>query len=200
VILGPALRLYYQLDVSGSDRVPEGGPVVLASNHDSLLDIPALALASPRRVWFMAKRELFRGGFGTWFFHALGGFPVDRVGPDVAAMQAALRVLEEGRVLGMYPEGTRSRDFLPFLPGAAWAALSVGAPLVPVAIDGTADAMPRGSPVPRRTMVSVTFGEPLDIEREDDPRARIQRAREITPSVRDAVERLRIAGPAAPSV
>jgi 1-acyl-sn-glycerol-3-phosphate acyltransferase len=194
-LLGPALRPYCRLEVAGDDRVPPTGPVVLASNHDSLLDIPILVLASPRRVWFMAKRELFVGRFSSWFFHVLGGFPVERVGPDVAAMRAAMSVLEGGQVLGMYPEGTRSRDFLPFRPGAAWAALRVGAPLVPVAIDGTADAMPRGSSVPRRTRVTVTFGEPLDVEREDDPRARIERAGEITRVVRNAVERLRATGP-----
>jgi 1-acyl-sn-glycerol-3-phosphate acyltransferase len=195
-VLGPVLRGYYGLEVAGDDRVPQAGPVVLASNHDSLLDIPILVVACPRRVWFMAKRELFGGRFASWFFHVLGGFPVDRAGPDVGAIRAAIRVLEEGGVLGMYPEGTRSRDFLPFRPGAAWASLRVGAPLVPVAIDGTAEAMPRGSPLPRRTTVRVTFGEPLDIEREHDPRARVVRAREITRAVRDAVERLRATGPA----
>jgi 1-acyl-sn-glycerol-3-phosphate acyltransferase len=187
VALWGILRRYFRLRIAGAERVPRTGPVVLASNHDSLLDIPFLGLASPRRVWFMAKEELFRGRFGAWFFHALGGFPVDRIGPDVRAVRAALEVLHRGGALGMFPEGTRSRDFLPFLPGAAWAALAVGAPLVPVAIRGTADAMPRGSAVPRRTHVRVSFGEPIEPGREDEPRARLTRARDITRELRVAV-------------
>jgi 1-acyl-sn-glycerol-3-phosphate acyltransferase len=185
-----ALSRYLRLRVEGADGVPPDGAVVLASNHDSLLDIPFLAIASPRRVWFMAKRELFRPGFPTWFFHVLGGFPVDRVGPDVEAVRSGLEVLEAGRALGMYPEGTRSRDFLPFLPGAAWLALAAGAPLVPVGITGTADAMPSGSRIPRRTHVRVRFGAPRSPGREDDPRARLERAREVTEELRADVERL----------
>jgi 1-acyl-sn-glycerol-3-phosphate acyltransferase len=187
---GAALSRFFRLRVEGADRVPADGAVVLASNHDSLLDIPFLAIASPRRVWFMAKRELFRPGFPTWFFHVLGGFPVDRVGPDLEAVRSALEVLEAGRALGMYPEGTRSRDFLPFLPGAAWLAMAAGAPLVPVGISGTADAMPSGSRTPRRTHVRVRFGEPRSPGKEDDPLARLKRAREVTEELRVDVERL----------
>lgn len=187
---GPALSRFFRLRVEGADGVPPEGAVVLASNHDSLLDIPFLAIASPRRVWFMAKRELFRPGLPTWFFHVLGGFPVDRVGPDLDAVRSALEVLEAGRALGMYPEGTRSRGFLPFLPGAAWLALASGAPLVPVGISGTADAMPSGSRIPRRSHVRVRFGEPRSPGKVDDPLARLERARGVTEQLRADVERL----------
>ncbi|HEX2030890.1 MAG TPA: 1-acyl-sn-glycerol-3-phosphate acyltransferase [Actinomycetota bacterium] len=189
-VLGAVLTRYYRFEVRGADRVPEAGPAVLASNHDSLLDIPFLVLASPRPVWFMAKRELYTGRFGAWFFHVLGGFPVLRQGPDLAAVRAALAVLDAGMLLGMYPEGTRSRDFLPFLPGAAWVALAAGAPLIPVAVRGTGDAMPRGSLRPRRVPVSVTFGEPLDLGRVDAPRRRLEEAAAATQALRAEVERL----------
>jgi 1-acyl-sn-glycerol-3-phosphate acyltransferase len=185
--LGPALNRYFRLEVRGADRVPSDGPVVLASNHRSLLDIPFLVIASPRRVRFMAKRELFPPGFASWFFHALGGFPVDRVGPDVGAVRAGLEVLARGHALAMYPEGTRSRDFLPFLPGAAWLALASEAPLVPVGITGTAEAMPRGSKIPRRSRVRVAFGEPLSPGKAEKPRARLERARELTVELRALV-------------
>ncbi len=185
-VLGP----YYRFTATGTEHVPERGAVVLASNHDSLLDIPFLVVACPRPVWFMAKRELFRGPVATWFFHVMGGFPVDRAGPDLLALRAALAVVRSGRVLAMYPEGTRSRDFLPFLPGAAWVALSAGAPLLPVGIRGTADAMPRGSRLPRRARIRMAFGEPVALPREDDPRARLERARKVTDELRAEVERL----------
>lgn len=190
-LLGPVLRGYYRMSVTGAERFPASGPVVLASNHDSLLDIPLIVIAAPRPVWFMAKRELFENRFGAWFFGALGGFSVNRGANDMRAVRAALAVLRRGRVLGMYPEGTRSRSFLPFLPGAAWAALATGAPLVPAGISGTAESMPRGSKVPRPSRVRVRFGEPIRVAAEHDPRARIGRAAAMTGDLRAEIERLR---------
>jgi 1-acyl-sn-glycerol-3-phosphate acyltransferase len=181
---------YYRLSVTGEANVPRSGPAVLAANHDSLLDIPILVLATPRPVWFMAKEELFRGAFATWFFHVLGAFPVRRGGRDLAAVKGALEVLRRGRVLGMYPESTRTPELLPFYPGAAWAALATGAPLIPVGIGGTLESLPRGSKVPRRSRVTIAFGGPIDVPREDDPRARLERARKVTEILRSEVERL----------
>ncbi|MCA1727541.1 MAG: 1-acyl-sn-glycerol-3-phosphate acyltransferase, partial [Actinobacteria bacterium] len=159
-----------------------------SANHNSLLDIPFLAMAVPRDVTFMAKTELFKGP-GRWFFEALGGFPVHRQINDLKAVDTALVVLERGQLLGMFPEGTRSPDrLLSFLPGAAWVALVHGAPLVPTAISGAAESMPKGTVIPKRTRVSVRFGEPIPVEREDDPRRRAERAAEITGELRRRVE------------
>lgn len=188
--LGPPLRGIYRLDVSGAEHVPASGPAVLASNHDSLLDIPALVVASPRPVWFMAKVELFRGRAASNVLHRMGGFPVRREARDTRAVRSAMDVLRRGRVLGMYPEGTRAPRLGPFLPGAAWLALVAGAPLVPVGISGTAEAMPKGARLPRRTRVLVRFGEPMVPGLEGDPRARLERARGVTEELRSAVERL----------
>jgi 1-acyl-sn-glycerol-3-phosphate acyltransferase len=189
-VLRPILRKAYHLAVRGAHLVPRSGPAVLASNHDSLLDIPALVVASPRPVWFMAKVELFRGPVASRFFHELGGFPVRRGGYDLRAIRGARAVLDHGRLLGMYPEGTRGRHLQGFLPGAAWLALGTGAPLVPVAVTGTAEALPRGSAVPRRSEVTVSFGEPLRPGKEEHPRARLARAREVTDDLRIEVEKL----------
>jgi 1-acyl-sn-glycerol-3-phosphate acyltransferase len=189
-VTGSLLRPYYRPRIFGQEHVPPSGPAVLAMNHDSLLDIPFLVLASPRPVWFMAKEELFRGRFASWFFHVLGGFPVRRGGYDLGAVRAALEVIRRGLLLGMYPEGTRTPHLLEFLPGAAWMALATGVPLVPAAIKGTAESLPRGSKVPRRTRVTVRFGEALHPGKEDDPRARLERARKVTQDLRAEVERL----------
>jgi len=138
----------------------------------------------------MAKVELFRGPLASKLFHACGGFPVRRGGRDLGAVRAALEVVRRGRLLGMYPEGTRAARLQAFLPGAAWLALATGAPLIPVGVSGTAEAMPRGSRVPRRTSVTVRFGEAIDPGKEDDPPARLERARGVTEDLRSAVERL----------
>lgn len=184
------LRGVYRLTAFGTEHLPGSGPAILASNHDSLLDIPCLVVASPRPVWFMAKVELFRGRAASGLLHRLGGFPVRRDRRDVRAVQTALEVLRRGRVLGMYPEGTRAAHLQPFLPGAAWLSLATGAPIVPAGVSGTAEAMPKGSRLPRRTRISVRFGEPIESGRQSDPRARLKRAREVTNELRSVVERL----------
>jgi 1-acyl-sn-glycerol-3-phosphate acyltransferase len=189
-LMSPLMGSAYRLRVVGAERVPATGPAVLASNHESLLDIPALVVATPRPVWFMAKVELFRGSAASRFFYELGGFPVRRGGHDPAAIRTGLAVLERGRLLAMYPEGTRARDLQGFLPGAAWMALTTGAPLIPVGVAGTADALPRGSFVPRRSRVTVSFGDPIQPGREERPRARLERAREVTDDLRTQVEKL----------
>ena len=188
--LGPPIRRAYGLEVSGAEHVPGFGPAVLASNHDSLLDIPCLVVACPRPVWFMAKVELFRARAASTFFHRLGGFPVRRTANDLRAVRTALDVLRRGRVLGMYPEGTRASFLQPFLPGAAWLALVTGAPLIPVGVSGTAEALPRGSRLPKRTEVMVRFGEPIEPGMEREARARLERARALTDDLRSSVERL----------
>jgi 1-acyl-sn-glycerol-3-phosphate acyltransferase len=189
-VLRPSLGRAYRLEVRGAERLPASGPAVLASNHDSLLDIPFLALSAPRPVWFMAKVELFKGPVAARLFHATGAFPVRRGGYDLRAVRSALEVIRRGRLLGMYPEGTRAPYLQAFLPGAAWVALATGAPLVPVGVTGTAEAMPRGSAVPRRSRVTVSFGEPMLPGREERPRARLRRAREVTDDLRVEVEKL----------
>ncbi len=188
---GPILSRYYHVRVEGNDHVPSRGPAIVCSNHNSLLDIPFLVIASPRPIWFMAKMELFRGPLATRFFHTLGGFPVRRAVADMRAVDTALAVVRSGRLLGMYPEGTRSRDvLLPFLPGAAWLALVTGVPLVPVGVRGTAESLPRGRKIPKRTHVRVAFGRPIEVDPEPDTATRKARAEEITAELRDAVATL----------
>lgn len=190
MVMRPILEGYYLVRVEGAERVPMRGPVILASNHDSFVDIPLLAVVTPRPVWFMAKQELFRSAFRRWFLHAVGGFPVRRDLNDLASVRAALSVLRWGRVLGMYPEGTRSTQLLPFLGGSAWMALVTGAPIVPLRMTGTGDSMPPGSLWPRPGRVRIAFGEALRPGRELDARTRLERTRSITDELRAAVERL----------
>ena len=189
-VLEPLLDRYYRLEVVGVGHVPARGPAILASNHDSFVDIPLMGRACPRPVSFMAKEELFRTGFGRWFFHVLGGFPVGRERNDLGSVRAALAVLRWGRVLGMYPEGTRSTRYLPFLAGTAWMALLAGAPIVPLRMIGTRESMPPGVLWPRRSQVRIVFGERIEPGWEANPRTRLARAREVTDELRDAIARL----------
>jgi 1-acyl-sn-glycerol-3-phosphate acyltransferase len=190
MVLGPIMDRYYRPEILGLEHVPPEGGVILVSNHDSFLDIPLLVRSSTRPVWFMSKEELFTTAFGRWFFHSLGGFPVSRDRNDLGSVRAGLAVLRWGRVLAMYPEGTRSTQLLPFLQGAAWMGLVTGAPIVPLRMTGTVDSMPPGSVWPRPSRVRITYGEALRPSAEPESRARLDRARELTMDLRREVERL----------
>ena len=188
VLAGGFCRWWFSMEVVGTEHIPLAGPVVLCMNHESFLDIPLIVVASPRPVRFMAKRELFEKPRLARFFHELGGFSVDRDAYDLRAVEVALEVIRRGEVLGMYPEGTRtSGTLLPFLPGAAWIALKTGTPLLPAAISGTHDAMPKGSKFFKRVPVRIEFAPAMPVEREDSPFERRKRAVELTEQVRDAV-------------
>lgn len=186
VVGGIGIRAWFRLEVDGADRVPQSGPVILAMNHESALDIPIIVVASPRPITFMAKRELFKGPFTSWSLRELGGFRVDRDRFDLRAVRISLAVIERGDVLGMYPEGTRSPgELLPFLPGAAWLAVRTGTPLVPVVLTGTDRSAEAKRP--RGVRIRVAFEPAIEVEEEDDPALRRRRAEELTAALRDTI-------------
>jgi 1-acyl-sn-glycerol-3-phosphate acyltransferase len=188
-LAGWAFTLLFGLRVDGAPHVPDSGPVIVAANHRSMLDVPLLVVASPRPVTFMAKRGLFRGRFWTALFHGLGGFPVEPGTSDRGALDMGMAVLHAGAVLGVFPEGTRSfrGPMGPFLNGTAWLALRSGAAIVPCAIVGT--ERPSGTGWrrwlwPRR--VRISFGPPIGVATPDGP-VRRESVAALTESVRSAV-------------
>ncbi|KYH33043.1 1-acyl-sn-glycerol-3-phosphate acyltransferase [Moorella mulderi DSM 14980] len=150
------LRFFCRWEVQGRENFPLEGPVIVIANHISYLDPVAVGVAAPRMVRFMAKEELFHIPVVNWIIKGLHAFPVRRGRSDRAALKAALEVLHDGQVLGMFPEGTRSKDgrLLPFQHGAALLALKTGAPLLPVAIKNT-------NRVFRGGRIKVIIGQPL---------------------------------------
>jgi 1-acyl-sn-glycerol-3-phosphate acyltransferase len=190
-ITGSVLRRYFRFVVRGAERVPPSGPVVLAANHDSMWDIPFLTVASPRPIVFMAEEGVFGSALASWFFTRLGGFPVRRGAGDLHAIRAALSVVKSGRMLGIYPEGTRRRGaLLRFRHGAAWITLASGALLVPAGIAGTGDIISGRISIPRRVQVRITFGEPITVVREPNARRRLDQASDLTDRLRSEVGRL----------
>jgi cytidylate kinase len=161
------MRAMFRLEARGTEHVPTRGPVLLVANHSSLLDPPIVGGACPRQLTFLAKAELFRvPGFGR-LIHALNARPVRREGADAAALRVALRVLEQGGALLVFPEGTRGPEgrLREPKPGAALLAVLSGAAVVPVFVRGSGRAWPRGRRLPMPAKVRVAFGPPRRFER-----------------------------------
>ncbi len=172
--LGPVLRVFFRPWVQGMENIPEGGGAILASNHLSFSDSLFLPLVCPRRVTFLAKSEYFtspgiKGWLTKMFFTAAGQVPVDRTGgrASEAAMQTSLRILGEGSLLGIYPEGTRSPDGHLYRgkTGVARMALEAGVPVIPVAMIDTEKIQPIGRLLPKVMRVGIRIGAPLDLSR-----------------------------------
>lgn len=174
--LAPLLRLIFRPWQRGKENVPQTGAAILASNHLSFSDhffMPMQLI--PRKVTFLAKAEYFTGrglkGFvSRTFFSGVGQIPIDRTGGKASegALRTGLRVLREGHLLGIYPEGTRSPDGKLYKGkiGVARMALEARVPVVPVAMIGTYEVQPTGQLMPSfGVRPGVRFGKPLDFSR-----------------------------------
>jgi len=163
------MRLFFRLEVVSPGMVPATGPVLLVSNHLSVLDPPLVGASAPRPLHFMAKEELFRIPLLGSLIRALNARPVRRDGSDTRALKAALALLQEGRALLVFPEGTRGVEGDPLREGKAGVgmlAVLSGAPVVPVYVSGSGAALPRGASLPRPRKVRVTFGPALTFKKE----------------------------------
>lgn len=173
VVVGIVVRLIWNPSITGRERIPRSGPVVLASNHVSYADTVMMPLQVERAVHFLGKSDIFKGGspINQVFALVLRGLhvmPVDRSGGTASrsAIEGGLKVLGQGKVLGIYPEGSRSPDgrLHRFKTGTARFALTTGAPVVPVAMLDTFEAHRGRKVFPRRhPRMKVVVGEPIDV-------------------------------------
>jgi len=191
--IGPfVLRPFWKIVLHGAEHVPATGPVILAGNHNGFLDGPLLVGLSPRPVHFMVKREMFRGALGR-ALNWLGQISDDRNATDRAAIQAALGALEQGGVLGVFPEGTRSADeFVTMHNGLAYFALRSGAPVVPVACLGTDERGTSAGALPKlRSRLDVVFGPPVDLGRGTGRKAITAASEQLRDVLRAHIEQAR---------
>jgi 1-acyl-sn-glycerol-3-phosphate acyltransferase len=174
VLVGPLLRLVFRPKIEGVENVPDEGPAILASNHLSYADWLFMPLTLSRRVTFVAKAEYFTGtGIKGWlqrtFFFGAGQVPIDRSGGRASegAILSGLKILRNGDLFGIYPEGTRSFDGRLYRgkTGIARMALEAHVPVIPVAVIGTDVVAPPGKVFGRISRPHVVFGKPLDFSR-----------------------------------
>ena len=158
-------RTLLRLRVIGAHHIPEKGGVMIAANHASYVDIPLIGCAMKRRVNFMGKASLFNVPILGWFYRTMGGFPITRF-HSRSKMGEAIRRLEAGEVVLLYPEGVRSQDgrLLRGMPGIGLIVALTGVPVVPAYIAGTHKVLPVGSKWPRPHPVTVIFGQPIDFK------------------------------------
>lgn len=158
-------RIYHRLEVIRPCRLPQSGPAILVCNHISGLDPALIQSLTPRVIVWMMAREYYQMRSLQWFFKLIGAIAVDRGGRDTAAIRQALRALDAGRVLGIFPEGRieKTCELLPFQTGAAMLAVSRSVPVYPAYLDGSQ----RGNSVLQAYVkpqhARIAFGDPLDL-------------------------------------
>ena len=181
---GGLVRAIYRLEVVGADHLPVSGPAIVASNHDSFLDGIVLGAAISRELCFVAKAELWRFRLLAWALDGLGAIPIERGRIDHLAFARVRQALDAGQAVVIFPQGAVRGDRV-WHRGAALMALVTGAPLVPVRLVGTAQALSLGRiGFPR---LRVIVGEPIDVAHApEDP----DTATELTERLRIAVESL----------
>jgi 1-acyl-sn-glycerol-3-phosphate acyltransferase len=183
-LVGPAVRSIWRPRVAGIDNVPRTGAAIVAANHLSVVDSTLLPISARREMYFLAKDEYFRHPVSSVLMRALNQIKVDRSGglAGLLALDAALPVLHAGKVLGIFPEGTRSPDGRLYRgrPGVAKLALDTGVPIIPAGLVGTEKIQPIGTRIPRIKRASVIFGKPLDLSKWAGVEVKSRVLREIT--------------------
>jgi 1-acyl-sn-glycerol-3-phosphate acyltransferase len=173
-VLTPVLRVFFRPWVEGGDHIPHTGAAIFASNHLSFSDSIFLPLVVPRKITFLAKADYFtgsglKGRMTKGFMSGVGQVPIDRSGgaASEAALQTGLRILGEGKILALYPEGTRSPDGRLYRgkTGVARMSLEAGVPVIPVAMINTDVVQPTGKRIPNIGRVGIRVGKPLDFSR-----------------------------------
>lgn len=170
------LKVWERFKAFGCENVPTQGGCIIAANHASFLDPPAITSGVTHRVvHYMARDTLFAGRFKGWLFHGVQCIPIDRTKGDVAALRKGISLLKEGHCLAFFPEGTRSvtGELQPAKGGLGFLVAKAGVPVVPTYVDGSFEAYPKGAKRIKKGRVQVFFGkaiQPSEIQQFGDGR------------------------------
>jgi 1-acyl-sn-glycerol-3-phosphate acyltransferase len=183
-------RPLFRVRIVGADRFPRTGAYIVAPTHRSLFDVPFTSFVTSRPIRFLAKEELLANSVGRWFFARLGAIPVERGVADRAALRVLEDVLRGGDPVALFPEGTRGAGprLGPLFDGAAYLAVKLDVPIVPVGVGGSEHILPKGAKLPRFHRVAVVVGRPL-FPPERDGGSRRRAATKLTDELADELQR-----------
>lgn len=177
------LSLIYRVEIEGKEYIPTEGKGIVCSNHFSLLDPVLIGTFLPRKINYMAKEELFSNKIFATILTKLGVFPVKRGGADISAIKTALKVLKDDEVLGIFPEGTRSKagEVLEAKPGLAMIAIRSQSPIVPAAIIGNYKPFSK---------VKIKIGKPINLSSYYDKKPTTEEYQQLSQEVLDTIRKL----------
>lgn len=158
------LLLWHRLRIRGAENIPNEGGVLIASNHASFLDPPVVGVGyRGRPIHFMARNSLWNSRFGSWWMDHVGCIPVARGTGDMKALKLTIKALKEGKVVSMFPEGTRTEDgeLQEAKGGVGFIIEKSGCVVIPAYIDGTYRAYPKGARLIRPVRLTITYGQPI---------------------------------------
>ncbi len=176
------LKVFFHFRINRRDSIPRRGPCIIVANHSSYLDPIVVGCASPRRVYFVAKEELFSNPIARFFLRALGAFPLRRKEVDHTAVKRIFTLLRRGQVVCLFPEGTRNDGVLrDFKVGVMKLLLKAQVPIVVAGICGTHESLPRERTVPRPFPITISFSrlDPLLSGETEQLEQRIRREMEV---------------------
>jgi 1-acyl-sn-glycerol-3-phosphate acyltransferase len=184
--------IFWKFRVFGLENLPSKGGVLLASNHQSVLDPVLVAMVLPREMHFMARRTLFRIPVFRAIIVSYNAFAIERDSADVKGVKEAIRRLEAGNILLVFPEGTRTGDgsIGRMKPGIGMLAERAAVPIVPVLIQGAYEVLPKGALLPRLGRISIVFGKPLP---PSDDKTAVNRIQDAVVGLKGELSRCRIA-------
>mgnify|MGYP001019967909 CR=1 FL=1 len=178
LIVSAIFAVFYRVEVINANNVPESGPVLICANHNGIMDMFFIGYKIKRYVHYMAKEELFKIPLLGYIIKCLGAFPVKRGKGDVSAIKTVFKLLDEGKIVGIFPEGTRTRGKrkkdIKIKPGAAMIALRSGVDVIPVAVKGNYRLFSK---------VKVVFGKPFKIEAEEGKKYRNSELEKISEGI-----------------
>ncbi len=190
-VIAPLFRKLFKVKAYNVEVLNQPGPMIVAANHRSYIDPPLLNAVAPEPLVFLAKKELFEGKFKNWLFRNMNAIPVDRSKADLDALNEALKRLEEGCKVCIFPEGRRAPEdgFLKPKPGVGYLVAKSKVPVVPVYIHNSTDILSRDNKkfrIPKREVI-VIFGNPIKFEDVPD---NIRGYKQIADRIMDEIKKL----------
>lgn len=185
VVLKILYKILFHMTVEGQQNIPKQGGVILCANHSSNFDPVTMGIYANRTVYYMAKKELFENKFMYWLLKQLNAFPVDRSTADMTAFKNAVKLLKEGKMIGMFAQGTRVKagEEKAAKAGVALFAMKGKAPVVPVAISGSCKPF---------SSMKIVYGKPLYLEEYRGKRLNTQSLNEITEIIMKEINRMKV--------